>query len=287
MGVEMEYDSATLETVSKRFRRDMWELAPDDAVIESGVKMKSFGPVQATAFAELFEVPRVNVIEGAAEPGAVADGHLARAIEWMRAHEVEYRVHVASGRPETEAAETWLESRGFDRRCDWAKFVRDASMPRLTQPPEIEIVELLPEEGEGMDSIASDALGLPFIAALLFYDLPRLSSWRCYVALLEGELVACGSMLIDGDVAEFGVDATVEHARGRGCNLALLRRRILDARRAGCHTFFADLGECEPGASDAIRRNLLRAGFDEGYVNSCWQRPGYESSIEDHPGYWL
>jgi hypothetical protein len=283
----MDYDSAALETISKRFRRDMWELAPDDAVVESGVKVKSFGPVQATAFAELFEVPRVNIIEGAAEPGAVTGGHLARAVEWMRAHEVEYRVHVASGRPGTGTAEKWLRGNGFERHNDWAKFVRDASMPRLTQPPEIEIIELLPEEGEGMDSIASEALGLPFIAALLFYDLPRLSSWRCYVALLEGELVACGSMLIAGDVAEFGVDATMEHARGRGCNLSLLRRRILDARRAGCQTFFADLGECEPGASDAIRRNLQRVGFDEAYVSQCWQRPGFEKQIEDSTGYWL
>jgi GNAT superfamily N-acetyltransferase len=278
----MKYDAAVLERMTKRFRRDMWGTAPPDAVAESGVEVRSFGSVLATAFAELAEVPRVNSIQGAAEPGAVEEGHLAAAIEWMREREVSYRVHVASGRPGTEAAEIWLAERGYLEGEGWEKFVRDTSPPDLAKPPGVEVIELEMGEGEGMDLIASEGLGLPHLAGLLFYDLPGLEDWRCYVALLGDDLVACGSMLVRDGIAELGVDATMEHARGRGCNQALLRRRLLDARAAGCHTTFVELGDCEPGSAGIVRRSLLRAGFEEAYTSQYWQRPGFTKSHSAH-----
>lgn len=273
----MDYDAGAMESISKRFRRDMWAMAPEDAVIESGVEIRTFGPVQATVFAELCEVPRVNTIQGAAEPGAVVEGHLAAAIEWMRAREVDFRVHVAQDRPGAAEAEEWLAQRGFERGEGWGRLVRDISLP-LADPPDIEILELSLGEGEGMDLIASEGLGLPHIAGLLFYDLPGLVGWRCFVALCGDEVVACGSMLIHEGIAELGVDATMEHARGRGCNQALIHRRLVEAREAGCHAVFAELGDCELGCSGTIRHNLLRAGFEEACGSRNWQRPRFVNS---------
>ena len=271
----MEFDPAVLEEIAKRFRREIWRAAPPDAVLESGVEVESFGPVLATVFEELAEVPRVNLIQGAAEPGAVGEGHLARAIQWVSAHEVDYRVHVAAGRPGTEEAEAWLSEKGYERGDGWEKFVRNVSPLQLPEAAGIEILELDYEEGEGMDQIASDGLRLPGMAGLLFYDLPGRESWRCYVALLDGKLSACGSMLIDEGIAELGIDATIESARGRGCNRELLRRRLRDAAAAGCHTVFAEMDECVPEAVAFTRRNLLRAGFREAYRSQNWQRPGF------------
>jgi hypothetical protein len=91
----MEYDSAVLEKVAQRFRHDMWKSVVPDAVIESGVEMERFGPIQATAFGDLPEAYSLNQIQGAAEPDAIEDGHLAAAVAWMRAREVDYRVPVA------------------------------------------------------------------------------------------------------------------------------------------------------------------------------------------------
>ena len=95
----MRYDSAVLERVAQRFRRDMWDSVVPEAVSESGVEVERFGPVQATAFGDLPEVHMLQQIQGAAEPGAIEDGHLAAAVEWMRAREVDYRIPVAAGRP--------------------------------------------------------------------------------------------------------------------------------------------------------------------------------------------
>src|SRR5690349_7339056 len=113
MAVE-EYSPAALEGAAQQFRRDMWNSVTADAVSEPGVELRRFGPVQVTAFADLPETDCLNEIQGAAEPGAIEQGHLAKAIEWMRSREVDYRVPVAEGRPGTAAAEDWLGRRGYE-----------------------------------------------------------------------------------------------------------------------------------------------------------------------------
>jgi hypothetical protein len=283
----MKYDPAELERVASRFRYDMWDTVPDDAVVESGVEMQWFGPVLATAFADLPEVRNLNLIQGAAEPGAVEEGHLAAAVEWMRAREVEYIVPVASGRPASEEAEIWLGSHGYERGAGLVKFVRDVSPPQLPVNPEVTVYELgdVEGDGEGLSVIAAEALGLPMIAETLFFSLPQHERWRCYTAAIEpyGDVVACGSMLIHDGVALIGVDGTLETARGRGCNQALLQRRLLDAAEAGCHTVFAELGGCDPEGILAACHNLLRFGFVEAYASQTWQRPALRSSGVTRP----
>jgi hypothetical protein len=255
----------------------MWKSVTPDAVTESGVETRRFGPVQATAFGDLPEIHSLNQIQGAAEPGAIEGGYLAEAVEWMRSWEVDYRVPVAECRPGTEEAESWLSTRGYERGGGWVKLVREASPPDLPANPDVTIFELGEHEadGEGMSSIAAEALELPVTAGTLFFSLPQEEQWRCYTAALapEGQIVATGSMLIDNGVAQFGPDSTLEHGRGRGCNTELLRRRLLDAVEAGCHTVFVELGESGPERFSAAYRNLRRAGFAEAYKSRNWQRP--------------
>lgn len=53
----------------------------------------------------------------------------------------------------------------------------------------------------------------------------------------------------------------------------LLRKRILDAKQAGCSTILAQLEEGEVEGITAKGRNLLRAGFVPAYRSMHWQRP--------------
>ena len=273
----MEYDSAELERVAQRFWRDMWQSVTPDAVTESGVQVANFGPVQATAFGDLPEVSSLNQIRGAAEPNAIGGGHLAEAVEWMRSWEVDYRVPVAESRPGADAAAAWLSERGYERGDGWLKMVRHAAPLDLPANPAVTIYELGKNEGdgEGLSSIATEMFDLPVTAGSLFFSLPQTAQWRCYTAGLapEGEIVATGSMLIDDGVAQLGPGTTLEHGRGRGCNTELLRRRLLDAVEAGCHTVFVELGERDPESLSAAYRNLHRAGFEEAYKSRNWQRP--------------
>jgi hypothetical protein len=273
----MEYDSAVLERVAQQFRRDMWRSVTPDAVTESGVEVEQFGLVQATAFGDLPEIYGLNQIQGAAEPGAVEEGDLARAIEWMRAREVDYRVPVAESRPGAVQAETWLSDRGYERGSGWVKLVREATLSNLPESPGITVYELGEDDadGEGLSHIIAEALELPVTAGTLFFSLPQEERWRCYTAALEPDaaVVAAGSMMIEDGIAQLGPGVTLEHARGRGCNTALLRRCLIDAVAADCHTVFVELGELASDSVSSADRILRAAGFEEAYHSRNWQRP--------------
>jgi GNAT superfamily N-acetyltransferase len=273
----MGYDSAELERVAKLFRRRMWESVAPEAIEDLGIEVQRFGPLEATAFRDEPDLPCLNEIRGAGEPGAVEHGHLADAVEWMRAHEVDYRLPVAEGCAGREEAEAWLGERGYERGRGLLTFVRDAQAPPPAPPAAgIELYELSEEAaGEGFSYLAREALELPVMAEMLAIMLPSMEDWRCYTAVLaEEDLVAAtGAMLIAAGVAQLGIDATLPRARGRGCNRALLHRRLADAAAAGCHTVFAELDEDIPAGFQAARHNLLAAGFEEAYRSPTWRRP--------------
>jgi len=265
----VDFDAGALESAAQLFRREIWRTPPPDAIAECGIEVQSFGPLQVTVFAELGDVKSANLITGAAEPNAVSGGHLADAVEWIGSRGVEYCVAVAEGRPGSGEAEDWLNRSRFEQDGCWHTFVRDSDPSDLPQMPGIEILELGDDEGEGMSAIAAEGLGLPEWAGTLFFDLPSRSRWHCYVALLDGELAACGAMMVEGTFAELGVDATRPPARGRGCQLALLRHRIEVARELGCKTLFAEVG-CNVGSVAITRGNLIHAGFSEAYGSRVW-----------------
>ncbi len=270
----MEYDAATLERTARTFRSDMWGTITEDAVEECGIAEACFGPVQATAFEALSDDPSLNMILGAAEPGAVEEGHLAAALAWADRLDLCYRVAVARDRPGTAAAEQLLNHRGFEQGRGVQKYIRDASWPGLSGDPAITVWEITEEAaGETLVCGAAPLLGIRWPAAHLLFALPAQENWRTYTAELEGQIVSFGSMLIDGEVARLGLDATAAEARGRGCNQVLLRARILAAIDAGCQTIFAELTEGEAPGLAVSGRNLVRAGFVPAYRSMHWHRP--------------
>jgi len=269
----VEFEHAALDRVEQRFWREIWESVPAEVAAERGVERRSFGPVQATVVGALPGAAMMNLVLGATEPGAVADGHLASATEWVGARGVSAYVPVSPGQPQTEAAERWLTDSGFSPAYAWMKFARDAHPPRFAVPEDVEIVEVSDPAQEPFGMIAATGFGLPVWAAAFFADLPGRDGFRCYVARVDGEAQACAAMLVQGDIAEFGIAATLEPARGRGAQRALLHRRILDAAAAGCRTLFVETGERVPDRPSASYRNVLRAGFEEAYLRPNWTRP--------------
>jgi len=270
----MGHDTATLERAAKVCRADMWGTVCEDAVIECGIEEECFGAVQATVFEALPCAPHVNLVLGAAEPGAVEEGHLAAAVRWADGFDVDYRVSVSRERPEAAAAEDWLNRNGFEQRRGQLKYIRDASPPQQAGNTAITVWEIGREEADGETMLsAAPLLGLPSPAGNLLFALPIQEQWRTYTAELEEDIVSFGSMRLYDGVAWVGLDATEESARGRGCNQALLRERILAAGAAGCHTIFSELDEDNSEGVAACGRNLLRAGFVPAYRSMNWQRP--------------
>lgn len=273
----MRYDPVALDRVERRFWGSIWGSVEPAVAAEHGLEQRAFGPLQATLATGLAEVSMMNLVLGATAPGAVAEGHLGAAVEWATAQGASPCVPVTPGLPDTDAASAWLGDNGFAAGYAWMKFVRDAHPPR-SATPEIEVVELGANSREPFGAIAAAGFGLPAWAAALFAGLPGREGWHCYVAKVEGDAQACAAMYMHAGIAEFGIAATLEPARGRGCQPALLHRRIRDAAAAGCRTLFVETGERVPGRPSSSYRNILRAGFEEAYLRPNWQRPAQPSS---------
>lgn len=269
----VEYDPEALDRVERRFWGDIWRSVSADAAREHGVELREFGGVQATTVTGLAPVGMLNLILGA--PAAAVDGgeSLTAAVEWARRRQVAAYVPVTPSLPGSQEAERLLREQGLEPSTSWMKFVRDAHEPRFPAPAGVEVVEVTHPDGEPFGMIAAAGFGMYAWAATFFANLPGRERWRCYVARVDGRPQACGAMLIDGEIAEFGIGATLEAARRRGCQLALLHRRIRDAAAAGCRTLFVETGERVPGRPSASYRNILRAGFQEAYLRPNWQLP--------------
>lgn len=265
----VEYDLAALDRAERRFWGDIWESVPEEVAAEHGIELRRFGPIQASVVRDLAQVSMLNLVLGAPEGG---EADLADALAWTEKCGVSPYVPVTPGLPGTAASEAWLRNNGFERGYSWMKFVRDSHPPRFQAPDGVEVIEVTAPDREPFGMIAATGFGMYPWAADFFNYLPGRDGWRCYVARVGGEPQACAAMLVEEGIAEFGIAATLEDARGRGCQTALLHRRIRDAAEAGCRTLFVETGERVPGRPSASYRNILRAGFEEAYLRPNWQR---------------
>jgi GNAT superfamily N-acetyltransferase len=263
------YDHSALDRVERRFWRDIWQSMPHEIASEHGVELREFGALQVTLTRDLPQVPILNLVLGA--PGA-SEADLEYATAWAEEHGVSPCVPLTPGLPGSARVATWLRQKGFEHGYAWMKFVRDPHPPRFPAPSDVEVVELAAADQEPFGTIAAIGFGMPAWAADFFAHLPGRDGWRCYVARVEGKAQACAAMLIKDGIAEFGIAATLQEGRGRGCQTALLNRRIVDAAEAACHTLFVETGERVPNRPSASYRNILKAGFEEAYLRPNWQR---------------
>jgi ribosomal protein S18 acetylase RimI-like enzyme len=91
------------------------------------------------------------------------------------------------------------------------------------------------------------------------------ADWRCYVALVGGEVAAGGALFVADGVGVLAAAGTLPAFRGRGAQTALLRRRIADAGAAGC-----DLVVCSAVPGSVSQRNQERVGLRTAYTRVTW-----------------
>lgn len=94
-----------------------------------------------------------------------------------------------------------------------------------------------------------------------------LPGWRLYVAAVDGTPAAFGALYVSGGVGSLAGAATALPFRGRGCQSALVSRRIADAAAEGCDLVAA---QATPGSSS--QRNMERAGLRVAYTKAVWSR---------------
>ncbi len=271
-----KFAAADLERAERRLLCDLWKVAPLDAVRESGVEMRWFGPLLAVVFSDLPGEPLLNIIHGAGEEGAARRGYLKEAIDWMQEWDVDFLLPVPAEQPGAEEAEAWLNWHGYEQRSISRKYVRPVGGSDADAGEDaggIEVIELGPGETEGMSLLIAENLELPEASSFLFCGLPEILDWRCYSVHLDEREVGCGAMLVGDGLAVLGFDAVDPEARRRGCHQALLRRRLADAAAAGCRMALTAVYDLPGGGEPAAPPSLARAGFVEAYHSVGWQQP--------------
>ena len=91
----------------------------------------------------------------------------------------------------------------------------------------------------------------------------------CFVAELEGTMIAAGALSVQGDVALLAGASTIPAWRGRGAQGALLRERLDHAQALGC-----DLAMMGAAPGSTSQCNAERQGFRVAYTRIKWTLAG-------------
>jgi GNAT superfamily N-acetyltransferase len=105
-----------------------------------------------------------------------------------------------------------------------------------------------------------------------FAALPTRAGWACFGAFDGDRLVATAASHVAGSLGWLGAAGTLPETRGRGAQSALLVARIRAARSAGVRLLAVEAERVDGEAGPSFR-NVLRAGFEEAYVQQWWVRP--------------
>lgn len=91
------------------------------------------------------------------------------------------------------------------------------------------------------------------------------SHFRCYLACVDQVPAALGILHVADGVGSMANALTIPAFRGRGCQIALLQRRIHDAAQMGCNLL---VSQCRPGSSS--QNNQMRVGFKIAGTKAWW-----------------
>jgi len=230
----------------------------------AGVTVERFGGAVALACSTLPELDFVNTVHGldAAEPKQVDD-----VTAFYRRLRLRGFTEVAPA-PGADAVMERLSAAGWAQTGFWCSLhgaPRGLPMPdgvdvaeaTAADMPEFARVHLDGHEVPGDDRAAAEAAVERWHAR---------SAWHMYLARVDGVAAASAALTIDSGLGYLANSATVPGMRRRGCQAALLARRIADAAAAGCDTI-ASLAEF----GSASQRNLERAGLRVAFTQAVWR----------------
>ena len=92
--------------------------------------------------------------------------------------------------------------------------------------------------------------------------------WHLYLTCVEETPAAVALLYREEQIASLVAGATVPQFRGRGCQTALIQRRIADAAHAGCTLLVT-----QTRVGTTSQHNMERAGMRIAYTKAIWKTP--------------
>jgi len=158
---------------------------------------------------------------------------------------------------------------GGELRNNWAKLVKIPEVKKINNS-EISIRELHEQDHEYVASLLLRSFSFPEeLRPFCNYAFGK-PGWKNYVAMLDDKIAGTGSLYIRDGIAEIGIAATAENARGKGIQSALIHYRENAAFEKTCRYLFVETAEPTANYSAPSYRNMIRLGFTELY-----RRPNY------------
>ncbi|WP_438445010.1 hypothetical protein [Gorillibacterium sp. sgz5001074] len=133
------------------------------------------------------------------------------------------------------------------------------------------VIELVTEANaeEYLDWIAASNGGMELNAEAAARARPYFcrSDFRNYMVRIGGQPAAMASLFLHGDSGYLANDYTFAAFRGRGCQSALIPKRLADASGLGIRTVYTDVefGSVSHG-------NMEKAGFRTVFLNTFWMK---------------
>lgn len=179
-------------------------------------------------------------------------------------------VHPAA-QPDDIAAR--LDAAGLEQQRRWMKFERDAS-PAKPAETDLAVREIGPEHAADAARILAGGFDLTEAAQPLLAALIGRPGWHAFMSFDGDTPAGAGTLFVHDGVGVCEMAATDPAFRGRGAQQAVLAARIEKARARGCSVMFTMTGEAVPGDPQHSYRNIMRAGFREGYLRDNWAPAG-------------
>ena len=230
----------------------------------AGVTIEPFGGAVALACSTLPDLDFVNTVHGLdpGEPKQIDD-----VTAFYRGLGLCGWAEVAPA-PEADVLMERMTSAGWAQTGFWCSF---HGAPRaLPVPAGVDVAEAAEADMPEFARIHLDGHEVPDddrnaaeAAVQHWYGRP---GWRMYLARVDGVAAASAALTVDAGLGYLANAATVPGMRRRGCQAALLARRIADAAAAGCDTV-ASLAEF----GSASQRNLERAGLRVAFTQAVWR----------------
>lgn len=264
---------AELERAELRAWSSVYRNAPAAAVTACGIGIRDFDRAAAMWMSKI-DIPTCNRVIGLgldAPPTRQVVEEIVATYE--RAMVPQFFLQLA---PVVAVGPTLtvVEDVGFARHSNWTCLVRDVSSPGPA-PTELRVEEIGTEHATAYGEVLCTGygwvpeLGLP-IAAMV-----GTPGWKFYLAFAGERPVATAALMKSGPVGWMGLATTLPAARGLGSQSALIARRIMDARTAGCEVVSVETAEQAADQTAPSYRNVLRAGFEVGYL-----RPNFSYTFQ-------